>query len=108
MVKALSAITDYLNSPGPTICELDVQPFECEFWTLDELEQFNKEYEVTENAPGCFGFATSGGGEMFAIDPEERVVCLPFIGMAPSAALVIAQSWSSFLAMLRLYGEPGT
>ena len=101
MDKSRSTVIEYLNSQRPTICELDVQPFDCEFWAIDELEQFNREYEVPFDAPGYFGFATSGGGEMYAIDPEGKVVCLPFIGMAPSAAIVIAQDWASFVAMLR-------
>jgi hypothetical protein len=35
-------------------------------------------------APGYFGFATSGGGEMFALLPSGEVVCLPFMYGTPS------------------------
>jgi hypothetical protein len=59
------------------------------------------EYEVPQYAPGFFGFATSGGGEMFAISPAGEIVCLPFIGMEPAVALLIAPSWSAFEGMLR-------
>ena len=52
-------------------------------------------------AADYFGFATSGGGEMFALSPEGAVVCLPFIGMEPSAAIPIALSWSAFEGKLR-------
>jgi hypothetical protein len=52
-------------------------------------------------APGYFGFATSGGGEMFALLPSGEVVCLPFIGMEPQVALPLASSWAEFEGMLR-------
>jgi hypothetical protein len=98
-----SNIVDYLKSSAPTACELDESPFICDFWSLDELEQLNQAYEVPEYAPGYYGFATSGGGEMFAIDPAGQVVCLPFIGMEPSAAIIIATNWPSFITKLREY-----
>jgi hypothetical protein len=96
-----SDIIEYLNSPAPKVCELNESPFLCEFWGPDELDTFNREYEVLQYAPGHFGFATSGGGEMYAIDPCGKIVCLPFIGMEPSAALVIANDWPTFLTKLR-------
>jgi hypothetical protein len=77
-----------------------MQPWLCEFWPLDELVKYNQEYEVETYAPGYFGFATSGGGEMFAFSPGGAIVCLPFIGMSPKHELVIAPSWSRFEAAL--------
>ncbi|RZU47644.1 hypothetical protein EV700_0611 [Fluviicoccus keumensis] len=82
-------------------CELDENPYYCEFWALDELEPFNAEYQVPEYASGYFGFASSGGGEMFAISPTGSVVCLPFIGMEPKAAIEIAPTWAVFESQLR-------
>ena len=78
-------VAAYHQSGRPLVCEVAVQPWMCEFWPLDELVTYNEEYEVPLYAPGFFGFATSAGGEMFALCPEGRVVCLPFIGMAPGA-----------------------
>ena len=98
-----SNVIDYLKSPAPKVCELDESPFLCEFWALDDLETFNREYEVQECAPGYYGFATSGGGEMLAIDPSGQVVSLPYIGMEPSVASVVANNWSTFVAKLRAY-----
>ncbi|RJG07217.1 hypothetical protein D3870_15510 [Noviherbaspirillum cavernae] len=91
----------YHQSGKSLVCELDVSPFLCEFWPLDELERYNQEYEVSEYAAGYFGFATNGGGEMYAISPSGTVVYLPFIGMEPEAAREIAASWHSFEGMLR-------
>ncbi|QSI76645.1 SMI1/KNR4 family protein [Niveibacterium microcysteis] len=91
----------YYASGKPLVCELDANPFLCEFWPPEELEQYNQEYEVSEYAPGYFGFATSGGGEMFALAPNGAIVCLPFVGMGPAAASPVASSWSAFEGMLR-------
>jgi hypothetical protein len=82
-------------------CEIDTSPWLCEFWPLGELEQYNTDYEVQSLAPGYFGFATSGGGEMYAISPSGAIVCLPFIGMSPQYASPIADSWPKFESMLK-------
>jgi hypothetical protein len=94
-------LMDYHSSGKSLVCELDANPYCCEFWKLDELESFNAEYEVPKYAPGFLGFATSGGGEMFAISPAGEIVCLPFIGMAPTAAVKIASSWHEFEGLLK-------
>jgi len=96
-----SELLAYYATGESLVCELDEIPYFCEFWPEDELTKYNQEYEVPTYAPGYFGFATSGGGEMFAFSPEGKVVRLPFIGMEPNAALSIAPSWVAFVRMLR-------
>jgi hypothetical protein len=92
----------YYAAGKPLVCELDSSPYICELWPQEELSRYNVEYEVPLYAPGYFGFATSGGGEMFALSPAGAVVCLPFIGMEPTVALqLVAPSWAAFEAMLR-------
>lgn len=91
----------YYASGRPLVCELDVNPYLCEFWPLAELAKYNLEYEVTTYAAGYFGFATNGGGEMFAVAPAGAIVCLPFIGMEPGVASPVAPSWSAFEGLLR-------
>ena len=94
-------LIDYYASGKSLVCELDANPFLCEFWPQGELDTYNLEYQVPEYAPGYFGFATNGGGEMFAVSPVGSVVCLPFIGMEASAATTVAPSWAAFVDMLR-------
>ncbi len=101
MSSASSELIAYYLSGKPLVCELEVNPYLCEFWPQAELNQYNLEYEVPQYAPGFFGFATSGGGEMFAISPTGSIVCLPFIGMEPVVALPIAPTWSVFEGMLQ-------
>lgn len=91
----------YYAAGKPLVCELDANPYLCEFWPQDELSNYNVEYEVPLHAPNYFGFATNGGGEMFALSPSGAVVCLPFIGMEPAVALPVAPSWAAFEGMLR-------
>ena len=91
----------YYAAGKPLVCEFDANPYLCEFWPQEKLSTYNVEYEVPLYAPGYFGFATSGGGEMFALSPLGAVVCLPFIGMKPTDALLVAPFWAAFEPMLR-------
>jgi hypothetical protein len=90
----------YHRRGGPLSLELDCQPFACEFWPVALLGTYNAEYRVSRYAPGYFGFGTNGGGEMFAIAPDGRIVCVPFIGMSPEAELYVAASWADFEQIL--------
>ena len=101
MQTAPLVIARYHESGGSLVCELDASPFLCEFWPLHDLPRYNAEYEVELNAPGYFGFATSGSGEMFALSPTCQVVCLAFVGMSPDEELFVASDWSEFERMLR-------
>ncbi len=90
----------YHRSGKPLYCEIPIQPWGCEFWPLDEVVAYNENYLVSDFAPGYLGFATSGGGEMFAFAPSGRIVCLAFVGMDPTEALPVAETWHEFEAML--------
>ncbi len=90
----------YHRSGKPLYCEIPIQPWGCEFWPLDQVFEHNEDCLVPEFAPGYLGFATSGGGEMYAFAPSGRIVCLAFVGMSPSEELPIAESWHAFEAML--------
>jgi hypothetical protein len=101
MDRVPNEIAAYHDSGRPLTREIEIQPWLCEFWPREKLIAYNREYEVQRNAPGYFGFATSGGGEMYALSPSGQVVCLAFIGMSPREELPIAESWLKFEAMLK-------
>ena len=101
MAAVPPAIAEYHASGKPLVCRLDASPYNCEFWPCAELERYNVEYEVPQDAPGYFGFATSGGGEMFSLSPTGKIVCLAFIGMSPKDELFVVSSWGQFEGMLR-------
>ena len=101
MASATPELLAYYESGKPLYCELVAEPYLCDFWPREELNKLNADYQVPVYAPGFFGFATSGGGEMFALAPTGAVVCLPFVGMEPDVALPVAGSWQDFERMLR-------
>jgi hypothetical protein len=94
-------VVDYHRSGKPLVCELSAQPWRCEFWPMAKVSHYNANYEVAKYASGYFGFGSSGGGEMYAISPVGSIVCLPFVGMSASEAIHVANSWESFIGMLR-------
>jgi hypothetical protein len=95
------SLTAYHQAGKPLVCGLDVEPYRCEFWPLDELAELNAAYSVEEFAPGYMGFASSGGGEMFAWAPSGSIVCLAFVGMLAAEAQPVARSWAQFEQLLR-------
>jgi hypothetical protein len=94
----------YLRSELPKGGELPEFPLWFEIWPEKEMEQWNKEYQVEEYAPGFYGFASDGGGEMFAFGPDGGIYALPFIGMEPKAAKRLAASWNEFQSRIVRYG----
>ena len=92
--------TDYVSyfaGDGPKEGGLAVEPGWFQLWRPDEVERWNRDYQVQEFAPGFFGFGSSGGGELLAFDTAGRVVMIPFIGMSPDEARPVADSWSQFV-----------
>lgn len=72
-------------------------------WRIGELIRFNKEYEVSEYAPGILLFGSDGGGEGYGFNTNEPgwpVVRLPFIGMAPEYADEVADSFENLILEL--------
>jgi hypothetical protein len=73
------------------------------FWAADELAQFNREYEVSEYAPGLLLFGSNGGGEAYAYDLRESpptIVMVPFIGMALKHTKALARTLEEFIRAL--------
>lgn len=72
-------------------------------WGVEELAQFNQEYQVEEYAPGLILFGSDGGGEGFAFDTRLNppvIVQIPFIGMELKYAKPIASGFDLFVASL--------
>jgi hypothetical protein len=63
----------YLQSGLSRCGELPDFPLWFEIWPEEEMEQWNKEYQVQEYAPGFYGFAGDGGGEMYAFGPDGGI-----------------------------------
>jgi cell wall assembly regulator SMI1 len=69
-------------------------------WKAEELHQFNRDYQVSEYAPGFLMFGSTGGGDGFAFDTRTspyRVMQVPFIGMSLDDAFFVAESFTKLL-----------
>ena len=72
-------------------------------WRAEEIEQFNREYEAAEYAPGLLLIGSSGGGEGYAFDTRNdpwSIVSVPFIGMEVKYAVRIGDTFTDFIKHL--------
>jgi hypothetical protein len=76
--------------------ELSVEPEWYVLWRPEELEEFNRDYELTEYAPGFITFGGNGGGELLVVNDQGEVFYMPTIGMSPDTAIKIACSLQKF------------
>ena len=93
-----TVVTGSYRREGPLVREFgsEALPSCCAFWPAAELQQYNDEHEVPIYAPGCFAFASDGGGEIHAVSEAGPVLRLPCIGTAPDVALPAATTWAEF------------
>ena len=76
--------------------ELSVEPEWYVLWRPEELEEFNRDYQLAEYAPGFLTFGGNGGGELLVINESGEVFYMPSIGMAPDTAVKVADSLQEF------------
>lgn len=76
--------------------ELSAEPEWYVLWQPEELEEFNRDYQITEYAPGFLTFGGNGGGELLVVNEAEEVFYMPSIGIAPESAIKIANSLQEF------------
>jgi len=72
-------------------------------WQVEELEEFNREYEVAEYCNGLLLIGSSGGGEAYGFDTRQApwpVVQVPFVGMDHSLVENMGRSFNEFLTAL--------
>ena len=65
-------------------------------WRPEEIEEFNRDYQLSQYAPGFLTFGGNGGGELLVVNEIGEVFYMPTIGMAPDAAIKIASSLQEF------------
>ncbi|UIP30410.1 SMI1/KNR4 family protein [Photobacterium sp. TLY01] len=76
--------------------ELAVEPEWYVLWRPEELEEFNRDYQIDEYAPGFLAFGGNGGGELLVVNKSKEVFYMPCIGMAPDTAIKIANNLQEF------------
>ena len=98
-VELPKAYISHLETGGITFGETDLEwasYFDLE--PLASIQQFNDDIELADYAPGYLAFASNGAGEVYVFDSEGKVYILPLIGMAPDAAIKVADSWQAFIS----------
>ena len=71
------------------------------FWPFDELIEVNEVNRIFEIEPKTIGIGTNGGGELIALQIEDKVwkvVLMPLIGL--DYPIEIGSSFSNFLEKL--------
>lgn len=76
--------------------ELSIEPEWYVLWRPEELEEFNRDYQLAEYAPGFLTFGGNGGGELLVVNELGEVFYMPCIGMAPDTAIKVANSLQEF------------
>lgn len=86
---------------------LGIEPGWLQLWSSAEVLENNKDYEIVEYIPGFFGFGSSGGGELLALDTRGgkpwKVVMIPFVPMSAELAIVIAEDFDEFIRAIGRY-----
>ncbi|MDO8846220.1 SMI1/KNR4 family protein [Methylicorpusculum sp.] len=82
--------------------ELLVEPEWYVLWRPEEIEEFNRDYQLSEYAPGYLTFGGNGGGELLVVNVQGEVFYIPAIGMAPDTAIKIANNLEEFKGFMRL------
>ena len=72
-------------------------------WRVEDLQQFNKDYEVAEYLDNVLLVGSSGGGDAYGFDIGQKpwaIIRVPFVGMEPSLVESVAPTFSEFLEVL--------
>lgn len=105
MKQLPQAVVAYHRAGYPLEGELaDLTLRRYQLWPLALVEALNNGYAVEEFAPGYIGIGSDGGGEMIALAPSGEVVAMPFVGMEPEEAVVLAPTWDEFESRIKPRG----
>jgi hypothetical protein len=75
---------------------------------LDSVVKMNSDVQIEKYAPGYIAFGCDGGGELFVFDLSGKVYLMPMIGMEPSAAVKLADSWTEYTSHLQINAQQGS
>lgn len=95
-IEALKQALQSWIEEGYVEGELSVEPEWYVLWHPEEIEEFNRDYELAQHAPGFLTFGGNGSGELLVVNDQGEVFYMPTIGMAPEAAIKIANDMQEF------------
>jgi len=93
-----------LRDAGYIEGELSVHPLWYIIWEPENIEEYNRDYELSKYAPEFTAFGSNGANELLVVDGKGVVYTLPAIGMEPECADKIAESINE----LKQYMEKNT
>lgn len=70
-------------------------------WRIEELDEFNRDYEVHEYLTDVVLFGSNGGGEAFGFRKSKTradIVRVPFVGMSPDLCVKAAASFAELVS----------
>ncbi len=70
-------------------------------WRIEELYEFNREYEVRKYLADVVLFGSNGGGEAFGFRKSRTnidIIRVPFVGMSTELCVKVAGSFAEFIA----------
>jgi hypothetical protein len=84
--------------------ELGAEPGWFQLWPAADVLAANREFQLPEFLPGFFGFGSSCGGELLALDCRGQlpwpVVMVPFIPLDAAEALPVTADFGGFVRLL--------
>jgi len=95
-IEEIRQVLETWISEGFIEGELSVEPEWYVLWQPEEVEEINKDYELSKYAPEFISFGGNGGGELLVANHQGQVFYIPSIGMSPDAAIKIAGSLQEF------------
>lgn len=73
-------------------------------WSLEEIIEFNKNYNIVEGLPQTIGIGSNGSGEFIGItfgqDENVKIILSPFIALNSKYNIEIGSSFTDFLVRL--------
>ena len=90
----IKKIVKELRDEGYIEGELSVHPLWYIIWEPENIDEYNNDYELSENAPGFTAFGSNGANELLVLDEAGVVYTIPAIGMEPQYADKVANNVS--------------
>jgi hypothetical protein len=90
----------YHEARRPLSCEIDVQPWNCEFWPYREIDELNAGYKVSTYHLDILGSRQVAAVRCTHSDQVVRSFA-SISSVSPEEALAIAKDWPSFESMLK-------
>lgn len=90
----IKKIVKELRDEGYIEGELSVHPLWYIIWGPENIDEYNNDYELSENAPGFTAFGSNGANELLVLDEAGVVYTIPAIGMEPQYADKVANNVS--------------